>query len=1010
MPHSGRWNPELNVRPVHFNRLVHSNIGRAFGGEQGPLATFPRHAGLSDPDEHFLQDLHKWSPANRSLNEQQSGREGAPRLSEQIHGGWGQQWFEYGPLPMMAFDRDSLAIVAVNQAAILFYGYSAEEFGAMTVKDIRPPEDVPRVVEGVKAGDQGLRGPFTGRHRKKDGTLVDVEVHTQRHKLESTTVILAEVHDVTEHRRAVSKARALIETAPDAMAVVGPTGRIVVINAQLEEMFGYRREELLGHEIELLVPERFRERHLGYSRDFLGAPRIRAMGAGLELYGRRSDGSEFPVEISLSPLETEEGTYVSAAIRDISERKRREGEIQRLNLELRDKRLQLVTDAAMSCLGCDHLLIELLRRIREVLAGDTANVLLLSPDGEHLVLHASDGMDEKAEENIHVPVGRGLAGRVAASQKPLIIEDIAQLEVFSPVLRRKIRSAIGVALRVEERLIGVLHVGTTQPRAFNEEDVRLLRLVSERMALAIDDAFHRERAKSAQQELLRERDRLKLLLEINNALVSRLDIRELFVAISSTLRHLTQHECSQILLRDPETEELKIRALDFPTGKGLLHEGLVAPIEGTPFGTVFKSRQPLLIERLEKKNFPSEFTERLIGEGVRSMCVMPLPGRSGVLGILSIGSSREAAFSPAQLELKVMVANQVAIAIENALAHERIATMNKRLEREKHYLEEEVRSQSGFEEFIGESAALRRVLGQIEIVAPTNSTVLITGETGTGKELVARAIHQRGVRGARPFIKLNCAAIPTGLLESELFGHEKGAFTGAIAQKIGRLQLAHQGTLFLDEVGDIALELQPKLLRVLQEGEFEPLGSNRTHRVDVRLVAATNRDLSQMIAERQFRNDLYYRLNVFPIATPPLRDRVEDIPLLVRYFAQKYARQMNRKITRIAPGDLEALSKWRWPGNIRELENFVERAVILSMGDLLELPMAEMEALTRSTPAREDTLEAAEREQILRVLRETKGVVGGSQGAAARLGLKRTTLSAKMRRLGISRSDIGLAD
>jgi len=335
-----------------------------------------------------------------------------------------------------------------------------------------------------------------------------------------------------------------------------------------------------------------------------------------------------------------------------------------------------------------------------------------------------------------------------------------------------------------------------------------------------------------------------------------------------------------------------------------------------------------------------------------------------------------------------------------------ITELKDKLAKEKLYLEDEIRTESNFGEIIGESAALKRILKQVQTVAPTDSTVLIMGETGTGKELIARAIHNLSKRRERTFVKINCAAIPTGLLESELFGHERGAFTGAIAQKAGRFELGHQGTLFLDEVGDIALELQSKLLRVLQEQEFERLGSTRTIHVDVRLVAATNRDLAQMVAEKQFRSDLYYRLNVFPITAPPLRERAEDIPSLVRYFAQKYGQRMNKEILTIPTEVMNTLTKYHWPGNIRELENFIERAVILSPGPDLRVPLSE---LKRSLETQHmgavgtKTLEEAEREHILKVLEETMWVVSGPSGAATRLGMRRTTLQARMQKLGIMR-------
>jgi formate hydrogenlyase transcriptional activator len=379
------------------------------------------------------------------------------------------------------------------------------------------------------------------------------------------------------------------------------------------------------------------------------------------------------------------------------------------------------------------------------------------------------------------------------------------------------------------------------------------------------------------------------------------------------------------------------------------------------------------------------------------------------LGTLVLTSKQPAAYHASDVAFLQLVANQVAIAVENALAFQELEALRNKLAREKAYLEEEVRVERHFGDIVGENAALRTILEQVETVAPTESTVLIRGETGTGKELIARAVHDLSPRKGRTFVKLNCAAIPTGLLESELFGHEKGAFTGAITQRIGRFELAHQGTLFLDEVGDIPLELQCKLLRVLQEHEFERLGATKTLRTNVRVVAATNRDLVEMIAEGRFRSDLFYRLNVFPIALPPLRDRTDDIPRLVRHFTQSFARRMGRRIDTIPSSVMEALVRYPWPGNVRELQNVIERAVILSKGRTLQVPVADLQwaaAPVRATTAVASvTLTDAEREHILRALRDTNWVLGGPKGAAARLGMKRSTLHWKMKKLGISRPD-----
>ncbi len=390
---------------------------------------------------------------------------------------------------------------------------------------------------------------------------------------------------------------------------------------------------------------------------------------------------------------------------------------------------------------------------------------------------------------------------------------------------------------------------------------------------------------------------------------------------------------------------------------------------------------------------------------MRSGCWLPLKYEDEVVGVLFIGKRREKGFNETEREMLLQLASQIAAAVDHIEALRHIANLSDRLKKEREYLEEELRTEFNFGEIIGESLALKRVLKQVETVGPTDATVLIQGDTGTGKELIARAIHNLSPRRERTFIKLNCSAIPLGLLESELFGHEKGAFTGAIAQRIGRMELAHQGTLFLDEIGDLSLELQPKLLRALQEKEIERLGGKRTIPVDVRLIAATNRDLAKMVKEGQFRSDLYYRLKVFPITIPSLQQRHGDIPLLVNYFVTKHARRMKKNINVIPENVMAALSRWHWPGNVRELENFIERAVILTQGPVLHAPLAELELAEEMQAPASANLRTTEREHILRVLRETKGAIGGPGGAAERLGLKRTTLNSKLKKLGIRKED-----
>ena len=512
-------------------------------------------------------------------------------------------------------------------------------------------------------------------------------------------------------------------------------------------------------------------------------------------------------------------------------------------------------------------------------------------------------------------------------------------------------------------------------------------------------------------ELRHEKDRLKLLLDLNNSIVSNLELRNLLREISASVRRLMQCDSVGVNLPEPETGELKLFALNFPGAKGFLREEILRP-PGSLARSAFGTGEPVTFV-VGAAALPVEDAD-FEKEGLQSFCWLPLISRTRVLGVLGLSRLEAIPFSEDDVSFLMQVATQVAIAVENALAYGEIAGLKDKLTQEKLYLEDEIRSDAHFEEIVGTSPALQRVLKLVETVAPTNSTVLVFGETGTGKELIARAIHNLSPRSQGTFVKLNCAALPAGLLESELFGHEKGAFTGAIAQRIGRLELANQGTLFLDEVGEIPPELQPKLLRVLQEREFERLGGTRTIRTDVRLIAATNRDLAAMVQEQKFRSDLFFRLNVFPVELPPLRERPQDIPLLVRHFAEEFSRRMNKRLETVHSETMKALCQYRWPGNIRELQNVIERAVILSSGQSLRVPVGELQPRSMLVPDGNSTgltpkrrapvrsiLTEVDRDQIIRALKETNGRIGGPSGAANRLGLKRTTFITRMNKLGI---------
>jgi len=517
---------------------------------------------------------------------------------------------------------------------------------------------------------------------------------------------------------------------------------------------------------------------------------------------------------------------------------------------------------------------------------------------------------------------------------------------------------------------------------------------------------------TTQAELWSEKDRLKLLLELTNNVVSNLEIRDVLKAVIANVRQVMRSDFAGVGLPDSDGGRLRVYALAI-AGDGTLSENESLPTEETVPSRVFRTGN-IWVGKIQDLPEIQTGKNAFLAPGLKTACVLPLLSRKRVLGILILGRREDDRYIKEDIDFLTQVSNQIAIAIENALSFRQISELTDKLALEKLYLEDEIRSDADFEEMVGKSQALHRVLRLVETVAPTDSTVLISGETGTGKELIARAIHNLSPRASKTFVKLNCAALPAGLLESELFGHEKGAFTGAVAQRIGRLELADHGTIFLDEVGEIPLELQPKLLRVLQEREIERLGGTRTIRTDVRLIAATNRDLAAMVQEQTFRSDLYFRLNVFPVELPPLRERPEDIPLLVRHFAEEISRRMNKTIEAISSETMQALCQYHWPGNIRELQNVIERAVILSSGPSLKVPVTELQPRTAPVPARDDEsagstrrtpvrsiLAEVDRNQIIRALKETDGRIGGPNGAANRLGLKRTTFITRMKKLGI---------
>jgi PAS domain S-box-containing protein len=744
----------------------------------------------------------------------------------------------------------------------------------------------------------------------------------------------------------------LFDVSPDAIFVTDAEGVIRGANPRAAELFGHTQVELFGQPIENLVPERFRSRHPSYRENYNAHPSTRQMGAAMNLFGLRKDGTEFPVDIMLKPMETGSGLIVLSFVRDVTEQRAAQEAAR-----IRDQQLQSI--------------VQSIRDYAIYLLDRDGNVMTWNPGAERIKQYTAD-------EILGFHFSRFFTQ-----------EDVDR---GWPAELLRIAAARG---RVEDHGWRVRKDGS--------------RFWTNSILSAIRDATGELTGYSKVTRDITDRKRAEeaVMLQLSGALLANMDVRKLLEAISASIGEVIPHDCATLGLFDQVTGKLMVQFLGADDGEARRGD-VRLPVLGSPAGEAFSSREPVILEQMRGSRFAAETIDHLTGLGMKSGCWVPLVYRGEVIGTVMVASRREAAFSRREAEMLTQLADPVAMAVNNALAFRQIAELRDRLSQEKQYLEEEINVENRFEDIVGESTGLRQVLKQIETVAPTNATVLIQGETGTGKELLARAIHRLSPRSERTFIKLNCAAIPAGLLESELFGHEKGAFTGAIARKMGRLELAHEGTLFLDEVGELPLDLQPKLLRALQEREIERLGGNRAIAVNVRLIAATNRDLGKMVAEKEFRSDLYYRLKVFPVYAPPLRERASDIPVLVRHFVASHSRRMGKAIETIPEGTMAALVRSPWPGNIRELENFLERAVILTRGPVLYVPLAELETEGRGIEgdAEENpTLEAAEREHILRVLREAGGQIGGPDGAATRLGLKRTTLNSKLKKLGIERSD-----
>ena len=656
-----------------------------------------------------------------------------------------------------------------------------------------------------------------------------------------------------------------------------------------------------------------------------------------------------------------------------------------------------ITDVVARAESLPDAFKELANPVLALTGGELLNLSLYDPRRDCMQTHYWK-KNEESGEFAASPVDEAATGWAWKHQQPIAIPDIKREQRFPgcvPVLlNHGVRSFTVLPISTPSSRFGALGLGKTIPEVLNSQDVEFLSRVALMGALAME----KERAHRAFEEQ-------QSLVAISRELSSSLELEELLPVILSSIRSIARYERAVLTLLDEQGKNLH-RYGDALEWEPFLNHGNTVPLEQSLSTRAIQTRVVTFFTADDLRDMSDPLAKTMYQAGIKSVCSVPLIAGNQVWGTLNPSSMIENAFGPPEVEYLQQVGNQIAVALQNAHAYREIAQLKDRLAQEKRYLEYEIRSANQTEDIVGTSSALKRVLDYAAIVADTDSTVLITGETGTGKERIARMIHGMSRRKDRNFIKVNCAAIPTGLLESELFGHEKGAFTGAVSQKFGRLELADKGTLLLDEIGEIPLELQPKLLRVLQDQEFERLGSTKTIHVDVRLIAATNRDLARAVEEKEFRGDLFYRLHVFPLHLPALRERREDIPRLIRHFVDKCAARLHKTIKVIPDEAIQVMMNWRWPGNIRELENFIERSVILSEGDRLTPPLAELREEVSRQPIDSDlTLRDREREHIIEILRQTRGALSGPSGAAARLGLKRTTLQYKMQRLGIARTD-----
>jgi formate hydrogenlyase transcriptional activator len=685
-----------------------------------------------------------------------------------------------------------------------------------------------------------------------------------------------------------------------------------------------------------------------------------------------------------------------------------------------------INNAIITNLTQPALLHAVSEALHRVISFDRCAIALHQPESDTFRFLAVEGElhSDYFRQGLVAARSETSIGWVFDHQRPLVRRDLEKEGEYANehrLVAEGIHSLCVLPLVSQGECFGTLSLVSRKRGRYSDEDAAFLQEVANQVALAACNMISYEKITTLSTKVERTAAHYRMLLEINNAIITNLTHKDLLRSVSEILRRVVPLDGAIITVYDPKTDVFRFFATETTLSTDYFHTGLEVPRKDAIAASVFETQRPLRRSDLENEmQFPND--PRLVAVGIRSDCIVPLIVGGKSIGTLGVGSTKKNQYSEVEQELLQEVANQIALAVANMRSFEEISELKARLQNENVYLQEEIRTEHNFDEIIGKSSALLAVLHKIEQVAPADSTVLMYGETGTGKELIARAIHDRSNRRGRPLVKVNCSAISAGLVESELFGHVKGAFTGALERHIGRFELADGGTIFLDEIGELPLATQVKLLRVLQEREFEPVGSNRPLKVDVRVIAATNRNLQESIRAGEFRSDLFYRLNVFPIDVPPLRERRSDIPQLAMFFLTRFSKKLGKDIQGIAQETLDRITAYSWPGNVRELQNLIERAVILSRGSVLDLKPDLIPALTgadfagaaeKSLPSApssgpvspaNSTLEDVERAHIVAVLNQTGGVVEGPRGAAKILGLHPNTLRHRIQKLGLKRS------